>query len=183
MNPAATAQETFIEGIKTNNETVLKLLYQSNYHKVESYILKNNGNKAFAEDIYQEAFLVVWRNVRAGKFIPQGDNALGGYLYRIARNKWTDHLRSGVYKKTVPMTDTEPLEIPDTNDFVEEKLQQAMEAFEELKKGCRQLLSKFYFDRQSFAEIAQDLGLNTASLRNKKYRCLQELRQLAKNKS
>lgn len=53
-----------------------------------------------AKDIYQEAFLAVWQNIKKGAFQPRNESALQGYLFQIAKNKWTDELRSARYKKT-----------------------------------------------------------------------------------
>jgi len=55
----------------------------------------------------------------------------------------------------------------------------AMEAFEGLGDACKTLLTKFYFEKKSMKEIAHELQLDAASTRNKKYRCMQTLRELA----
>lgn len=39
-------------------------------------------------------------------FYPENENALPGYLYRIAKNKWLDYLRSGHYQKVVALTES-----------------------------------------------------------------------------
>ena len=55
----------------------------------------------------------------------------------------------------------------------------AATAFQHLKDGCKDLLAQFYYEKKSLKEIADNLGLDPASVRNKKYRCMQELRALA----
>ena len=95
-----TAQYQLVSAIMANDESVLKQLYQNNYRKVEAYILKNRGSMPQAKDIYQEAFLAVWQNIKKGAFQPRNESALQGYLFQIAKNKWTDELRSARYKKT-----------------------------------------------------------------------------------
>ena len=176
----------FIEAIKGNDEKTLKTLYVNNFQKTETLILKNNGTTEQAKDIYQEAFITVWKNVKENKFLPENESAINGYLYTIAKNKWMDYLRSPAYKKRVSyhtINDTVPVVSTAENDSVQidhdKKLSMAMEAFEVLGDACKTLLTKFYFEKKSMKEIAHELQLDAASTRNKKYRCMQTLRELA----
>jgi len=177
-----TAQLHLAEAVKNNDELVLKQLYQECYGKIEVHILKNNGTKPQAKDTYQEAFIATWQNVKSGKFVPTNETALQGYLYRIAKNKWTDYLRSSQFKKTSSIG--EGYEIPDefdeTSTDTYEQLNNAMEAFRQLGNECKQLLTHFYFEKKSLREIAMAFEIGEASARNKKYRCINKLRELAK---
>ncbi len=185
MNQPITDQEKLIAAIKANNELVLKQIYLENYAKVEIYILKNNGSKMQAKDIYQEAFMAVWKNVRLDKFIPEGDTALNGYLYRIARNKWTDYLRSAEFKKKEVLDETNSkinLKVAmDTSELDienDERLHKVIQTFKTLGEPCKQLLTTFYFEKKSLREIAKELKIEEASARNKKYRCIEKLRAM-----
>lgn len=179
------ANYSIIEDIKANDEFVLKSLYATNYSKIEALVLKNSGTKDHAKDIYQDAFLVVWKNIKQDKFVPQNKSSLNGYLYTVAKNKWMDYLRSKDYKRTVISDDFTNLSISDNdtkiNDDItnDKRLQDAMTAFRDLGLSCKQLLTKFYFEKKSMREIAAELKLDAASTRNKKYRCMQKLRELA----
>ena len=178
-----------IELIKNNDERVLKSLYQSNFHKVEAFVLKNSGTKEHAKDVYQEAFITVWNNVKTNQFTPQNNHSLNGYLYTISKNKWMDHLRSKHYKKTVVASKLNHFEISnketqESHDDIlkENRLQGVMQAFKDLGLPCKDLLTKFYFEKKSMNTIAEELQLDAASTRNKKYRCMQKLRELALKK-
>ncbi len=179
------ASPEIVHAINAIDEKALKTLYVDNFQKIETLILKNSGTKEQAKDIYQEAFIAVWKNVKNNKFLPKNETAINGYLYTIAKNKWMDYLRSPAYKKQVSYdTDkmAEPIHSPesiksDTDDH-DKKLSLAMEAFEELGESCKNLLTKFYFEKKSMKEIAIELQLDAASTRNKKYRCMQTLREL-----
>ncbi len=178
-------QLELVRAIRSNNETVLRRLYTENFDKTKIYILKNNGSMPEAKDIYQEAFIAVWRNIKNGKFRPENNTAVQGYLYRVAKNKWLDHLRSARFKKTASISPG--MEFNDTDGLVdtidretEKKEQLAMNAFKQLGQECKSLLKSFYFERKSMSEIAMDFGIAEASARNKKYRCLEKLRSIAK---
>ena len=170
-----------IVAIKANNEDVLKCLYEDNYFKVEKYVLTNSGTIEEAKDIYQEAFITLWRNIQMEKFYPESEHSLNAYLYRIAKNKWLDHLRSCHYRKTVPLMAAadkrEEEEIP------EEDVQFIIEVkkhFQQLGENCQELLIRFYYKKESMRTISKQFDWTEASTRNNKYRCLQKLRELLK---
>lgn len=177
-----------VDAIKRNDAITLKRIYNNNYPKIETLVLKNNGTKAYAKDIYQEAFLAVWQNVKQDKFVPQSESSINGYLYTIAKNKWMDVLRSQGYKKTIMASQMSYFEIKDEenngmdDDILKDKrLEDVMHAFKSLGDACKSLLRKFYFEKKSMKSIAKELQLDSASTRNKKYRCMQKLRQIALN--
>ena len=174
-----------VTAIKANDNLVLKQLYQKNYKKVEIFILKNNGSMPQAKDTYQEAFIAMYQNIKANKFTPTNESALQGYLYQIAKNKWTDFLRSSRYKKTSQMSESFHIKDEDNAlsefDISEEEFNPqnlVMEAFNQLGDECKKLLEVYYFQKKSLREIAAVFHIGEASARNKKYRCIQKLRNL-----
>jgi len=182
-----TAQQELVSKIKANNQLVLKELYQSNYKKIERYILQNSGSMPQAKDTYQEAFITVWQNIREEKFTPHNETALQGYLYQIAKNKWTDELRSSRFKKTSSIESFHHFSEngeENTQSHFEEKEQKialAEQAFQQMGAECKELLSKFYFEKKSLRDIAAFFNIGEASARNKKYRCIQQLKELVVN--
>ena len=93
--------------IKANNDAALQQFYHNNYYKTEQYILHNNGSAEQAKDVYQEAFIAVWRNIQLGRFNAENDNALEAYLLKIAKNKWIDYLRSVHHKNIIAISHAE----------------------------------------------------------------------------
>ncbi len=185
-HPNLAKNQGFIEAIQNNNTEVLKNLYVTNYPKIEILVLKNSGSKDEAKDIYQDAFLAVWQNIKQNKFVPKTESSINGYLYTIAKNKWMDVLRSQGFKKTVVASQLNHFEIKDEenndidDDILKDKrLEDVMLAFKNLGDACKSLLRKFYFEKKSMNLIADELALDSASTRNKKYRCMQKLKEIA----
>jgi RNA polymerase sigma factor (sigma-70 family) len=175
-------QTQLINAIKSNDSIILKEFYVSNYPKIETLILKNSGSAEHAKDIYQDAFITIWKHVRNDTFIPQNETALEGYLYRIAKNKWTDVLRSKAFKNSKPLN-AETLRFirndqDEPNDPKSEKIEITMDAFKNLGQPCKQLLKTFYFDKKSLKDIASELKIEETTARNKKYRCMEKLRAM-----
>lgn len=65
----------------------------------------------------------------------------------------------------------------------DEQLSITLTAFENLGQACKDLLTQFYFDKLSLRIIAESLKIEEASAKNKKYRCIQKLKELALEKS
>ena len=169
--------------IKMNDARALKRLYKANFGKVRKYVLNNNGDTAAAKDVYQEAFVAMWRNIKNDKFSSEESSSVNGYLYQIAKNKWMDHLRSARYKHTSPINrdleadQSEMIEMEEKN----KKIELLMESMGKMGERCQTLLKLFYFERRSFREIADITGLDEASARNAKYRCQNQLKKIAQD--
>ena len=179
-------QLKLVEAIKNNETSALEKLYSENYRKAEVFILKNSGSVSEAKDVYQEAFLATYQNIKKEKYVPQNSTALQGYLYQIVKNKWLDVLRSSKFKKTTSIADdfqiaqTEEEHYDTTPDTNQQKL---IEAFKILGQECKQLLEAFYFEKKSLRTLAAQFNIEEASARNKKYRCIQKLKELTNSPS
>lgn len=179
------SQHNLIEAIGRNDQKTLKFLYHNNYGKVERYIVNNNGSTQDAKDIFQEAFLTVYQNVRANKFVPTNETALQGYLFTIAKNKWKDHFRKSRVKNTNRISEGLNATLASQDDVnidgddSQEKIDSTMDAFNHLGEECKEILTLYYFDKKTMREIASLQNLTEASARNKKYRCMQHLKSLA----
>lgn len=176
------SQETLIKGILQNDEKVLKWIYQKNYPKILQLVVANSGTPELSKDLYQEAFLTFWTNVRTGKFQPESETALFGYLYQIAKNKWMDVVRAKSFKQTT-LTETLPERIEEDADDRESYFEQLELALSQMGESCRELLTRFYFQRESLGTLAAHFGWTDATTKNNKYRCMEKLRNSIKNQS
>src|SRR6478736_3135281 len=79
-----------IERIKKGDETALDFLYKKNYRMMVNMIVKNNGSEEEAQDIYQDALVVLWQKALSEDFILT--SKLSTYLYSICQNLWRKEL-------------------------------------------------------------------------------------------
>jgi RNA polymerase sigma-70 factor (ECF subfamily) len=79
------------------NKKSLEVLIKKHLKTVYSFCYKNVGSPYDAEDITQEVFLKVWKNIK--KFDTSKD--FKPWLFQIARNACIDFLRK---KKTIPFS-------------------------------------------------------------------------------
>ena len=166
---------------KSNDQKVMQEVYQHTFPKFRSHALKNSGNEAQAKDVFQEAFISCWRNIKEDKL--NANSNVEAYLFAIAKNKWVDFLRSSSFKKTVATDSFSHLTVvTEENENIEDKdaqIKAVRTALNQLKEGCRSLLQLFYFERKSMEEISKVMNLAPASARNQKYRCMEKLRSLS----
>ena len=171
-----------VAAIKANDEQAMRQFYTDNFGHVKRFVLQNNGTADDAKDIYHEAYLSAWRNIQMDKFVPQHEGALDAYIFRIARHKWLDHLRSLRYKNTTSLEAEHEnvMTFEETDDMTMKRIQLMKGCFRQLGENCRNLLTRFYYKDESMKKIATDMNWTEATAKNNKYRCMEKLRSMMK---
>ena len=159
-----------------SDAATIRGLYKEHFPTVKRYVLQNSGTRDDAQDIFQEALTVLWLKLKeVPEWTPGAD--VGGFLFRVAKNKWLDMLRSAEHRKGRQAMDASELEIGQENsDHVEERLQRLRTIYAALDERCRAVLDRFYYERQDLSAIAASLGVEEESIRTIKYRCMMKLR-------
>lgn len=179
---------TLLEAFLNNKEEPLKEFYISEYPKIRYYILKNGGTLDNAKDVFQEAFFACWKKLNTGQSSPKNKAEIEAYLFTTAKNKWIDQIRVRGKKKIISIDEKiHHLAADETSPITEvhekeEQLTITLSAFESLNQACKDLLTWFYFHKMSLKAIAESLEMEEASAKNKKYRCIQKLKELALSK-
>lgn len=163
------------DGLCRNDPATVRSIYAQHFPGVRHYVLQNNGTVADAQDVFQEAMAVLWLKARESTLLPGTEP--GAFLYRVARNKWLDHVRSAAHKHMQVVHDDRVLgQVEEADDGVEERLARLRSVYSTLDEKCRTVLDRFYFERKDLAAIATELGVNEESIRTIKYRCMMKLR-------
>src|SRR5690606_15364124 len=159
------------------NSKLLISIYKSQFPKVKRFVVNNNGNEEQAKDVFQEAFIITWENIRKKSFVPGSRSEMNSYLYRVAKNKWIDHLRSSGYKKTTVLKSYhDKMDEPIHTIHKEEMYSLIDKGLKTLGEKCRDILKRFYFQKESMAQIAESHGWTEQTAKNNKYRCIKQLR-------
>jgi RNA polymerase sigma factor (sigma-70 family) len=161
-----------IEHLRLNKYAVaLKGMYNI-FPLAKKYIRANSGSTDDAEDIFQDALVVLCKKVQSDHFILSVP--LKTYLLAIVKNCWLQELRK---RKKLPAGETTD-DIADIVKDEEPGFIFAKAAFELLGEKCRQLLILFYFKKESYKNIAAALAFSDEkTAKNQKYRCLQKARE------
>src|SRR5262249_37739394 len=139
-----------------------------------------------AEDISQETFVKVWKNL---KKYDQKTSKFKTWLMRIARNTCVDHLRK---QKSVPfsqfdtdegetaltesLTDQSPL--PSARVALSQDAQMRGRGLGELTAAHREVLLLRYQDGLSFAEVSEIIGASQNTAKSRHRRALHQLRAI-----
>lgn len=149
------------------------------YPRIEKLILSKGGNKADANDVFQEALIILNRNLESSNF--KLTSSFYTYLYSVSRFVWSD-IQKQMTKKELHQLDGHEVQVFQ-NVIEEKKYQIAEHAFLEIGKRCQQLLQLFYHKAMSFKEIAQVMQFKSSKIaKNQKYKCLQKAKDIYNTK-
>lgn len=175
--PHILSAPAWLSGLQRNDQVTLRALYTAHFPAVRGYVLQNSGTVSDAQDMFQEAITVLWMQAKEGRFNGNAESDPGGFLFRVAKNKWLDVVRSAahrhmkvVHDERVDQVDTE------VHDDVEERIVRLRGVYDKLDEKCRTVLDQFYFERKDLATIAANMGVEEESIRTIKYRCMMKLR-------
>lgn len=169
-----------IEALRNGeDENVIRHLYDSTFKKIRRFVLKNSGSDEDAEDIFQDAVLVFYDQVKKGKY--RQETEIDGFIYGVSRNLWYKrfHKKSRVSTYEEYMG-TEYVENNTYNYlFSEERDSIIMSAFEKLGERCKDLLINTIYNNMSMREICDLMGFSTENAaKTKHYKCKQRLIKL-----
>lgn len=161
--------ERLITNYLKGDEKSLEVLIKKYLKSIYSFVYRYIGEADEAEDITQEVFVKVWRNIK--KFDKQ--KIFKTWIFSIAKNASIDFLRK---KKTIPFSNFENEKgenlfintLADLTPF-SPKLSLAS-ILEKIPSKYRMVLFLRYNDHFTFREIAETLGesINTIKSRHRR---------------
>lgn len=165
-------ERNIVERIRKNDRAVLGELFVRYEKMIGNYIVTHGGSDADAEDILQEAIIVLWQKANNDDF--QLTSKVSTFLMAIARNKWMAEMR----KRKRWVNQDPDLNLADDNDslldglIADERIASVREALDSMNEVCKKVLIMFYFEERSLDSIAKDLGFSNAGVaKSKKYQC------------
>lgn len=174
--------EALIAGIQDGGsarEEALKRIYllPGLREAVHRHVLENGGSRQDAQDIFQEALVLLDRNVREGRF--EGRSMLSTYFVAIAKWRWvTIRRQQGRYTDLAPAHYDAEVESPEAETIRTEYRELFQEALGQIGDRCRQLLQLYQLDH-SMEEIAARMQYSNADVAKKEaYRCRLRFREL-----
>jgi RNA polymerase sigma factor (sigma-70 family) len=152
---------------------------------VITYLQGYAGRKEDAEDVLQDALLVLSIDVPSGKF--RAGSAIKDYLMAIVRHLWINQLRKvGRQQTTIETLLAEEAaatlqwsDAPKELELLRDPKQRALlRTIGKLFQGCLAVLKMFYWYAWPYRKIANLLGYpSEASVKLKKLRCVDELKR------
>ncbi len=169
--------------MKKGDDDALVTLYESNRRMVVSFVIRNSGTEDDAADLLQEAVIILWERVRAGKF--EYSAKLSTFIFATVQNLWRRRLAK--MKREIP---TDLNDDPAVSDAVspldemidDEHSKKISAALVKIGEPCKTLLILFYWEEQSMDQIARQLHFaNADTVKSKKYQCKKALEKILRD--
>jgi RNA polymerase sigma-70 factor (ECF subfamily) len=195
---SANSDEKLIASYLAGDEKSLETLIKCYLKPIYSFVYRYIGNSQEAEDITQEVFIKIWRNLRKSALsMPRGFDPQKGsfktWIFSIAKNACIDTLKK---KKTIPFSKFEDGEgrnvflekfvdtVPLPNELFEQvDIARILTlAIEKLLPKYRMVLFLRYNDHFNFREIAEVLEESINTIKTRHRRGIAILREILQDK-
>ena len=165
---------TWIRALRHGDAAAFEELYRAYRQQVYRYACSVSRSAADADDLLQEAFLGLLRNLeRIDETQP-----LLPYLLRSVRNRHVDRVRS--FEERRQPLPVEPVPAAEPADSVErqESIAVVCDAIEALAEAQGEVVRLKLYGGLTYDAIASQLAVPTATIRNRYRAAINRLRQL-----
>ncbi len=151
------------------------MLYERYYKVIFVFVWKRTLNETITADITSQVFLKAMINLKNYK---HRNLPFSAWLFRIALSELMLHFRKNKLTQVVSADDNHLLHLIDECKLNEEKEKQELivRAMQELTETEMQLIQLRFFDENSFAEVANILGITENNAKVKTYRTIDKLK-------
>jgi RNA polymerase sigma factor (sigma-70 family) len=170
--------DILLEQLRNEDSASFQLLYKFYFPSVAAYVKQNMGNIEDAEDIFQEAILVLLQKVRHPDFILT--SALKTYLYAIAKNLWLKRLGknkiilAGELVDDLIESETFSVEIK-PEKTKEEKIAHWLT---KITANCQRILKAIFYYQEPIASVMKKMRWkNKHTAANQQYKCIQQVKK------
>lgn len=178
IEPDQPSDEAVFERFLDGDAAAYRTLIERYHDDLLRFLTRLVGDRAAAEDLFQETFLQIHQSAHtfdtSRRFRP--------WLFTIAANKGRDYLRKRMRQRTVELS--APIGGPDgTTSFVDllevdvpspdaamdasEQDRLVQTALSKLQPALREVLLLAYFQRLSYQQIAEDLGIPLGTVKSR----------------
>ena len=169
--------ETLVDECVSGNAKAQRMLFERYSAKMLGVAIRYIKDKERAEDVLQDAFIKVFKNLK--KFKHYG--SLEGWIRRIVVNTALDQLRKNKKRQSNVELDDSFFELA-TDSFTVERLQaeSLLNLVQQLPEGYRTVFNLFAIEGYSHKEIAEKLSISENTSKSQYSRAKSVLRDVLK---
>lgn len=179
---AQISDEQLFEQYRNGDTAAIRIVIERHVHDLLAFLTRMVGDRAGAEDVFQETFLQIHQ--AAGTF--DTSRRFRPWLFTIAANKARDHLRRKGRRRTLDLSapiggrsggedsatefvDLLEIDIPAPGAGLESQEQSRLvqEVLEVMPPALKEILLLAYFQRLSYAQIAEDLQIPLGTVKSR----------------
>jgi len=178
------SDEQLFEKYRTGDREAIRALIERHADELLSFLTRMVGERAGAEDVFQETFLQIHHS--AGTF--DMSRRFRPWLFTIAANKARDYLRRKNRRRALDLSapvesgnsgnhdqagtqyvDLMAIDIPPPSAGIEgeERNRAVQKAMDQLPPALKEILLLAYFQRLSYAQIADDLEIPLGTVKSR----------------
>lgn len=174
------SDENLLADYRNGKADALRTLIERHHEDLLRFLIRLTGDRQAAEDVFQEAFLQV--HISADTFDPT--RRFKPWLFTIAANKARDMLRKKVRRQEVDLSapigprgndegqtfvDLMQVDVPAPDAALDarERDEQVQRALDRLSLPLREILLLAYFQKLSYAQIAEDLDIPLGTVKSR----------------
>lgn len=169
-------QKLIDEILSGKDERALEVLYNELYPKIKSLIINNGGDHEEAQDIFQDAVVILYNQIKQQKFDQQYH--IAGFIYTVSRNLWINRIKRKKKNTDIPEDEQSiPLEGNAMDQMLSEEREKHIDqVLSKLGPKCKDLLIYSIFYGLSMREISKIMEFNSEDVaKTKNYKCKQKL--------
>jgi RNA polymerase sigma factor (sigma-70 family) len=175
----ALSDKTLLVQLRNEKSSSFELLYTFYFPSIASYIKQNQGNKEDAEDVFQEAIMVLLQKLRQNDFVLT--SSLKTYLYAIAKNLWLKRLRDNklIIVENALEFENQETDTPIFELYPEKTTQEKVENWlHKITSHCQHILKAIFFYNESMDSLMNKMGWkNKHTAANQKYKCIEQIKK------
>jgi RNA polymerase sigma factor (sigma-70 family) len=174
-----TITDHLVTRCKKGDVHAFRELYNAYSAAMYNICLRMAGNAADAEDLLQEAFMQVFKNIER----LENAGSVTAWIKRIVVNHCLSHLR----RKKVYFEEVDNVEVGEDGAVDEDSFAWTVAAIKEaihvLPHGYRTVLNLYIFEEYSHKEIAAMLDISESTVKTQYMRAKEKVRQIVKQKN
>lgn len=170
--------EAIVEGIKARDNRIIRYVYKEYFPTIKFLITTNSGTDTDAEDVFQDAMIIIYRKVVGDGLILT--SSFKTFLYSICRNLWLQRLDKKAFSNEFlgvenlnNLQDTFQFDLAETEG---EKYKLFQIHFLNLSEDCQKIL-RLFLDKTPLKEIADIMGFKSEKYaKTRKFMCKEKLK-------
>jgi RNA polymerase sigma factor (sigma-70 family) len=171
-----------LDGCKRNNRSSQQELYKLLTNYAMGICLRYANNQQEAEEILQEGFMKLFRNIEKFEMHRHHDtlSALKGWFKRILINTSIDQFRKN-RNNAMTFTLTEEFDVPAVNQATaidQISYKELIDAMRLLSPGYRQVFNLFVVEGLSHEDIAEKLGISVGTSKSNLSKAREKMRKI-----
>ncbi len=172
-----------LTGLAAGNRDAVTAIYKLYHSVLTKWILSRGGLEADAEDVFQEALVVLFEKAKSPEFCLTCK--LSTYLFAVSKRLWFKKMERSAAYHSLDLEGEEEKDFGSYDDDLqlyvekEEQYDQLTKALHQLGEPCSSLLKAFYEEKKNMQEIAAAFQYtNAENAKTQKYKCLTRLRKI-----